>query len=102
MSRLKLHEKLLEFFGENKVYFQPPEKFKMSYPCVIYSLSDLSSINADNKTYLVNDRYRITYVTNNPDDQKIKDVLFFFDKIRFVTSFISDRLYHYEYELYYK
>lgn len=101
MSRLNLHAKLLEFLGENRVYFQPPETFKMSYPCVIYSLSTLSSTFADNKTYLVDDRYRITYVTNDPDDIKIKEFLFFFDKIRFVTTFVSGGLYHYEYELYY-
>lgn len=101
MDRLNLHAKLLEFLGENRVYYQPPETFKMSYPCIIYSLSVLSSIHADNKTYHVDDRYRVTYVTNDPDDPKIKEILFFFDKIRFTTSFVSDGLYHYEYELYF-
>ena len=57
-SRLELHDILVEILGSRCVYFQPPEKVKMNYPCIVYELSKIKSTMADNKRYLNTKRYR--------------------------------------------
>ena len=44
-----LQAALQELMGENvKVYFQPPENFKLSYPCVVFDRTTALINYADN------------------------------------------------------
>ena len=42
---------LQEIMGDHKVYYQPPENLKLTYPCIIYETSDILSNFADNNPY---------------------------------------------------
>lgn len=66
-ERLQLQKALESILGSNAVYFQPPPKINMIYPCIIYRRIDISSLFADNRTWRMSPKYQITYVDKNPD-----------------------------------
>ncbi len=64
-SRLELQE-LLETLTPN-VYYQPPPSFMMTYPCIVYSLSDIRPEFANNKPYKLTNQYSLTVIDADPD-----------------------------------
>ena len=99
MNRLDLHEKFLSVLGSNNVYFQPPESIKIKYPAIIYSLDNIKTGYADNEKRYMFDRYRVTLVDPNPDNE-------FIDKImrlpysEFNNHFVTSGLHHYNFTIY--
>lgn len=73
-TRTDLQAFLQEITGlpEDRVLFQPPENTKLSYPCVIYRLSDLDQVYADNKNYRNQHCYEIRLISKNPDSKHIE------------------------------
>lgn len=102
-SRLQLQRVLEELKEDGRVYFQPPESFKLQYPCIIYKLSNGNTSHADNIPYFFKRRYQLRYVTRDPDDPLI-DVLAkskALSSIVMVNSYQADNLNQYIYDLYY-
>lgn len=99
-SRLNL-QKELEELTNVKVYFQPPENVRLTYPCVLYELSDIKSRYANNHNYLNFKRYTVTVVTTNPDSTMAESIMKHFEKASFDRRFKSDNLYHDVVTLYY-
>lgn len=99
--RLNLQKEFEEILGTKNVYFQPPPSIKLKFPCIVYNLSTLMKLSADNKTYKLHDRYQVTYITKDPDDTLIEDLMYKFELISFSRHFTSDNLNHYIYDLYY-
>ena len=93
-SRLELHEELKGILGTDKVYFQPPESIKLSYPCIVYERSDISSKRANNKHYYSVNCYTLTVIDKNPDSQFANQILEHFKMCRFNRRFVTDNLYH--------
>lgn len=81
------------------VYFQPPGGHRLTYPCIIYSLSDIDVRHADNQWYTMHDAYSVTYITRDPDDPVIHE-LAKLPMCRLNRPFSSDNLHHYEYTIY--
>lgn len=102
-SRRLLLQKDLEDFTKHPVFFQPPTSpnAHLTYPCTIYSLSDIYSLRADNRNYKNQRRYQLTYITKSPADPLIDEFIEHFTMIRFSRYFTSDNLNHYIYDLYY-
>lgn len=102
--RRHLHQKILDFTGR-PAYFvapsSPTKSIKLDYPCTVYTLSDIQSTYADNKNYVNQRRYQITYITKSAIDDKIDEWLTHFDGIRFSRHFTSDNLNHYIYDYYF-
>lgn len=96
--RTELSE-ILHSFCDN-VYFQPPADKKLTYPCIIYSLDNFDVEFADNGHYRIMDQYSITYITRDPDDENIRQLLSI-RYCRFGRSYPSDNLHHYTYTLYF-
>jgi hypothetical protein len=63
--RLALHALLLTFVAN--VYFQPPDKTVIKYPCIIYARDFADTKFADGKPYSYKKRYIITVIDANPD-----------------------------------
>ena len=97
-SRTKLSE-ILHGYCPN-VYFQPPTGTLLKYPCIIYSLSKIESIHADNNPYVLGSKYDLTYITRDPDDET-RYALAKLQTCKFDRAFTSDNLHHYAYTLYY-
>lgn len=92
---------LLENTIDSKhVYFQPPASIKMSYPCVVYELEDLTPVYADDLPYLLTNSYQVTLITRDPDSCLIRKIASL-PGIRFSRYFAADNLNHYVYILYY-
>jgi hypothetical protein len=100
-TRADFHAILQGIVGaENKVYFQPPEKSKMTYPCIVYSLADLDSEYADDIPYSIKIKYRVILIQELPVGAAIMS-LAKLEASRFQSSYISDNLNHYAYSIYY-
>lgn len=74
-SRLELQAKLEELLGSNQVFYQPPASLQMSYPAIVYSLSDIETTKANNSTYLTRRKYDITVISKLPDNPVIQKLM---------------------------
>ena len=93
-TRFDLQASLEEFMGNKNVYFQPPEGFKMKYPCITYELSRIEQVYANNKTYLGHNEYSLTVIYREADATYKWDILKNFELISFDRSYKADNLYH--------
>lgn len=100
-TRLELHNKLVDLLGSSEVYFQPPESVKMKYPAIVYSLDEISTHYADNRSYASIHRYKITLIERNPDSKFIDAIQDNLQSIQFDRAYTSDNLNHYVYIIYY-
>ena len=74
-NRLDLQTKLEELLGSRNVYYQPPESFKMEYPAIRYSKSNIRSRHADNMKYSNFTLYEIIVIDRKPDNAVIDKIL---------------------------
>ena len=100
-TRLDLQYLLEEILGSENVYFQPPESIKLKYPCIIYSLSDIYTRNADDMHYSMQKAYNIMIISRDPDNTIAESILGL-PKTRFDRRYVADNLYHDILTLYYK
>lgn len=99
-TRAELSAFLKKETGIPNLYFQPPSTVKLKYPCIIYSLGEIDQTYADNLVYKTDKRYRLTFITSNPDSEII-DKIARLPRCRFERPYTSDNLHHYVYEIYY-
>ena len=104
--RIQLHEELIDILGtanqaESRVYYQPPESVKMSYPAIVYERDGGSSIRADNGVYKFKMKYTVTVVDPDPDSDIAIKILKHFCYSRIGTRYIADNLNHDIVEIYY-
>lgn len=98
--RLELHDILVEILGSENVYFQPPETIKLTYPCMIYSLTNLDIQFGNNTPYIKYKRYSITVIDRDPDSD-IPNRLSELPMCTFERAYKADNLNHYIFNLYY-
>lgn len=100
-KRLEFHQKLIDTLGTGyKVYFQPPETLKMTYPCVVYSRQYIESVHADNIDYLDSRQYNVVLISRDPDDEAV-DKLLAFPNSRYRNGYTAEGLRHDAFEIYY-
>lgn len=98
--RTELHEKFCELLGSRRVYFQPPESVRLSFPCIVYNLDQFDIKRADNELYLGRDRYAVTLISKDPDEPLVRELLKW-PLCSFNRFFTADNLNHWTYEIYY-
>jgi len=91
--RLALQKILVDTLGNNNVYFQPPQDFKMKYPCIVYHISKIHSSSADNTVYKTENKYELTIIDDNPDSA-IKFDIAQLPRCAHDRSFVTSGLYH--------
>ena len=108
-TRLELQQVLEQIFVENgmtessaheRVYFQPPETVKMTYPCIVYKLDRIDTRFANDSPYLHYKAYAVTIIDKNPDSI-LPDLVGALPMSSFTRSFTNDNLNHFVYRLYY-
>lgn len=97
-SRLQLHDVLMGI-AEN-VYFQPPPKDQMRYPCILYALDSSSEQHANNELYRDALRYQVTVVDRDPDTEIVAEVRRL-PYTAFDRFFAADDLNHYVFTLFF-
>lgn len=99
-NRLELHELLCNILGSRNVYFQPPDNCQMKYPAIVYSLDSIDKHYANGGTYFFKKKYSITVIDEDPDCV-IVDKIAQLPGCRFDRPYVSNRLNHYVFEMYY-
>lgn len=90
---------ILHAFCDN-VYFQPPNGYRLTYPCIIYERKTGDTIYADNLPYRYEKAYTITVIDPDPDTP-IPDKIAMLPMCKEDRFFTSDNLNHYVYSIYY-
>lgn len=83
------------------VYFEPPKDMKMEYPCIRISRVNADTRYANNRVYNINHRYRLVFITREPDSKVVDEILWTFEKIRLDNSSTADNLHHDYYTIYF-
>ena len=93
-KRAKLHKDIQTLVGDSvKVYFEPVENVKMEYPCVIYRRTRRLHKWALNVKYLDNTEYDIIYVTEDPDDDVVTELLKL-NMSSYDRRYVTNSMYH--------
>lgn len=90
--RQDLQQKLEDILGSTYVYYDPPESFRMHYPCFVYARRNIVAQRADNIRYHDSTQYEITYIDRNPDSDVIDRVLDSFTYVEHSRHFVLDNL----------
>lgn len=98
-NQLSFHYELMNII-EN-TYFQPPENFKIKYPCIIYNFKGISTRSADDLNYKNMHSYEVTLICKDPDNDYVDEIMNKFRHCRFDRCFVNDNLYHYTFVIYY-
>lgn len=91
--RTQLQTDLVSILGTSNVYFQPPPDIELSYPCIIYSRTDIHSDHANNKPYKLVKEYMVTVIDPDPDSL-IPDKVAMMPQCSFDRAFKADKLNH--------
>lgn len=97
-TQQELQAKLEELFESENVYYQAPGR--MNYPAIKYELDDIESAHANNSTYQVSRRYKVTVIDRLPDNPVI-DKLLQLPMCSYDRHYDSDNLNHDVLTLYY-
>lgn len=99
-TRVELDRILRTTLGTTNVYFDPPESFKLQFPCIVYSLSGNNEWKADNITYIRTKRYRMIYITKDADDPMV-DTLEDLEFCHLINPYTADGVFHYAFDIYF-
>lgn len=99
-TRVKLDRILRATLGTSNVYFDPPESFKLKYPCIVYSHSATNEVFAENAVYYDMKRYTLIYITKSADDP-MADTIERLNYCHLSRPYTADGLYHYAYDIYF-
>lgn len=86
----QLYDVLEEIMRPYKVYYQPPENLKISYPCIVFENSNALTQYADNKPYTATKRYSVTLMSKTADNDLYKDKLLMLPMCTFDREFKTD------------
>lgn len=82
------------------VAFQPPDKTRLEYPCIVYSRDSTYKAHADNNPFIVRARYLVTVMDRDPDSP-IFDAVESFPECTLNRVFESDQLNHRVFQIYF-
>lgn len=99
-SRIELSTLLRTILGSKNVYFQPPESKKLEYPCIVYKMSTVSTIHANNRPYRRYKRYVLTVMDPDPDSI-IPDKIGVLPLCSFDRGYNANNLNHNVFNIYY-
>lgn len=104
--RLDLHHLLQETFenatglnSSKRVFFQPTSDTTLSYPCLLYKLTDIPVDPANNSPYKIEHSYDLTVIDRDPISP-LREAIVRLPYCRFTRSYESDGLHHYVFRIY--
>lgn len=98
-SQLELQARLEDILRSRNCYFQPPATIQMQYPAIVYSLSRIDKIHANDDTYKSLTAYQVTLIDKNPGTEFLEPIL----KLRYCSFdrfYTADNLNHWVFTLY--
>lgn len=98
-NRVELGMIFKEILGSDNVYFSPPAKIHLSYPCIIYKLKSIHTKGADNMNYARFRQYDIQLIDENPDSPFVDKILDIPRTRQEGTPYSVDHLMHYNFSI---
>lgn len=96
-QRLELQTLLEDLIGQipgkTNVHFQPPPSTSLTYPCLVYKRSGITSRFGDNIPYFLEKEYILTVIYQDPDSD-LMDKVARLPKCKLDRTFTNDNLYH--------
>lgn len=86
-------QSLLETIVPN-VYFNPPSGVRMEYPCIRFQRDGDLKQHADNGAYRLSDRYQLTFISEDPDEDVILKMIKSLPMCSSDRSYVADNLSH--------
>lgn len=84
----------------DNVYYSPPPDLEIKYPCIIYDLADISSLNANNTRYINMTRYTVMAIDLDPDSELV-GAIYQLPYSSFSRKYVSDGLNHFVFSIYF-
>lgn len=97
--RVKVSQMLHSVLGSSNVYYDPPESIKMKFPAIVYKRAKINTINASNDKYVIHDRYEITFIRKDADNETL-DAILALPYCEHNSSYKASDLYHDVFTLY--
>ncbi len=104
--RLDLHHLLEEAYEEatmrdsdKRVWFQPPASVRLTYPCIVYKLSDMPPTYANNNPYQIEHEYELEVIDTDVNSA-LRERIALLPKCRLSRIFENDNLRHYVFHIY--
>lgn len=99
VSRPSLQIILEEILKSRNAYFQPPSSVQMNYPAIVYSLSNVDKLHANDNAYKLLTAYQVILIDKNPDTEFLTPILAL-PYCSFVRYYRADNLNHWVFTLY--
>lgn len=97
-----LAEEIGDSLAQKSVFFQPYMTAQLTYPCIIYNFEDVQQKRADDRSYFLMPRYSVKYITQDVDHQAmIERILSTFPYSSLDRTYVTDKLYHTVFTIYY-
>lgn len=96
-----LQAKLQDIMGIHRVYYQPPESLKITYPCIVFERSTALQMYADNNPYRTTKRYTVTLMTKTADNDEYLDQLLALPMCTFDREFKNEGIVHDVFNIYF-
>jgi hypothetical protein len=91
---------LNEYTGAEHLYYQPPESIQLAYPCIVYSRPNIEADHADDRPYILTERFEVTVIDGDPDSA-IPEAIAKLPRCKHDRRFVYDNLYHDVFTIYY-
>lgn len=98
-NRLDLQTLLEKLLGSRNVYFQSPTSIKMNYPAIVYSLTTVDKLHANDNAYKLLTAYSVTLIDKDPDTKFLAPMLAL-QYCSFDRFYRADNLNHWVFTLY--
>ena len=98
-NRLTLQSMLETLLGSRNVYFRAPSAM-MQYPAIVYNLSDIDNVHANDGVYASQKQYEIIVIDEDPDSP-IVDKVNHIPTANFVRPYVADGLNHWVFTITY-
>lgn len=99
-SQLELQTRLEGILRSRNCYFQPPASIQMKYPAIVYTLSRIDKLHANDDMYKSLTAYQVTLIDKDPNTEFLVPIL----KLQYCSFdrfYTSDNLNHWVFTLYY-
>lgn len=101
-TRIEFRNMLAGVVGDSvKLYFQPPEGEKLKYPCIVYGRGTPITRHANDEKYLKLRNFDVLLIVADAEDTELSEKLEDIKYSRPGKPYMSDRLYHYPFSIYY-
>lgn len=93
-DRTTLHTKMQEVYPEYRLYFRPPTKLILEYPCIVYEPRTFDVTHSNNTPYNIGTIFNVTMMRPLPGDPEEAEGMLSIQGSEHTTSFVRNDIVH--------